>query len=276
MTYWRPHPAITAVIYLFAIAVPIAIGLAVVGSSPTLLAKVPEEHRDTVAAFGDGAARLSGSDGGIFGFDDAHAANTTVQGLPLPSHGEWSPRSPNNFPPPTGLIPGRDFSVETTSSGLIAHWPCGHEIPVRSFGAPPGSEGDLIWAVETLAFASGLSLHYAGPGSDDQRDAEGAISVYYGDHPMFVDPQIAGVGGVSTYQNGLAVRGSVTLRPDQITPFPGDPWSRSLTLHELMHAVGIDHAMPYGPEVMAERPGYPPPTILGHGDQFALHMVGCR
>ena len=268
MTYWRPHPAITAVIYLF--------GLAVVGSSPTLLAKVPEEHRDTVAAFGDGAARLSGSDGGIFGFDDAHAANTTVQGLPLPSHGEWSPRSPNNFPPPAGLIPGRDFSVETTSSGLIAHWPCGHEIPVRSFGAPPGSEGDLIWAVETLAFASGLSMHYAGPGSDDQRDAEGAISVYYGDHPMFVDPQIAGVGGVSTYQNGLAVRGSVTLRPDQITPFPGDPWSRSLTLHELMHAVGIDHAMPYGPEVMAERPGYPPPTILGHGDQFALHMVGCR
>lgn len=276
MTYWRPHPAITAVIYLFAIAVPIAIGLAVVGSSPTLLAKVPEEHRDTVAAFGDGAARLSGSDGGIFGFDDAHAANTTVQGLPLPSHGEWSPRSSNNFPPPAGLIPGRDFPVETTSSGLIAHWPCGYEIPVRSFGAPPGSEGDLIWAVETLAFASGLSLHYAGPGSDDQRDAEGAISVYYGDHPMFVDPQIAGVGGVSTYQNGLAVRGSVTLRPDQITPFPGDPWSRSLTLHELMHAVGIDHAMPYGPEVMAERPGYPPPTILGHGDQFALHMVGCR
>ena len=99
MTYWRPHPAITAVVHLLAITVPIAIVLAVIGSSPTLLEKVPEEHRGTVAAFGDGAARLSGSDGGIFGFDDAGASNSTVQGLPLPRHGDWSPRRPGTIRP---------------------------------------------------------------------------------------------------------------------------------------------------------------------------------
>ncbi|MCD2261523.1 hypothetical protein K3888_02300 [Dietzia aurantiaca] len=276
MTYWRPHPAITAVVYLLAITVPIAIVLAVIGSSPTLLEKVPEEHRGTVAAFGDGAARLSGSDGGIFGFDDAGASNSTVQGLPLPRHGDWSLRRPGGYPPPAGLTSGIDYSVQISEDGHITHWPCEHEIPVRSFDATPGSEGDLIWAIETLAFASGLPLRYAGPGTDDERDAEGAISVFHGDHPMFSDPEVAGVGGVAAWPHGLVLQGAVTLRPGQVTPYPGDPWSRSLTLHELMHAVGVDHAVPYGPEVMAERPGPYPPTILGAGDQFALHMVGCR
>jgi len=169
--YWRPHPAITSIVYLFAIAVPVALVLAVVGSSPTLLDKVPPEYRDTVAAFGDGASRLAGADGGIFGFDDAAAVttgagNTTIDGgLPLPLHGDWSARRPEEYPPPAGLTPGVDFAVETTDRGYIAHWPCAHEIPVHSFDAPPGSEGDLIWAVDTLAAASGLWLVYAGPGT---------------------------------------------------------------------------------------------------------------
>lgn len=279
--YWRPHPAITSIVYLFAIAVPVALVLAVVGSSPTLLDKVPPEYRDTVAAFGDGASRLAGADGGIFGFDDAAAVttgagNTTIDGgLPLPLHGDWSARRPEEYPPPAGLTPGVDFAVETTDRGYIAHWPCAHEIPVRSFDAPPGSEGDLIWAVDTLAAASGLWLVYAGPGTDDQRDAEGAISVYYGDHPAFNNPEIAGVGGAQVWPHGLALRGSVTVKPGQVTPFPGDPWSRSLTLHELMHAIGLDHSRAYGPEIMAERPGHPPRSEFGRGDLFALQMVGC-
>lgn len=193
--------ATRAVVYVFAFTVPIALVLAVIGSTPSLLEKVPEEHRDTVAAFGDGAARLSGSNGGIFGFDDANASNSTVQGLPQPRHGEWSPRRPEDYPPPAGLTPGVDFDVETTDRGNIAHWPCEHEIPVRSFDAPPGSEDDLRWAVETLAFASGLPLRYAGPGSVAERDADGAISVHHGGHPMFHDAEIAGVGGVATWPN---------------------------------------------------------------------------
>lgn len=84
------------------------------------------------------------------------------------------------------------------------------------------------------------------------------------------------MGGASVYPNGLALKGAVTLKPDQIAPYPGDPWSRSLTMHELMHALGIDHAVAYGPEVMAERPGPYPSPALGHGDLFALHVVGCR
>lgn len=276
MTYWRPHPAITAVVYLLAITVPIAIVLAVIGSSPTLLEKVPEEHRGTVAAFGDGAARLSGSDGGIFGFDDAGASNSTVQGLPLPRHGDWSPRRPGDYSSPAGLASGIDYSVEITEDGHITHWPCEHEIPVRSFDAPPGSEGDLIWAIETLAFASGLPLRYAGPGTDGERDAEGAISVFHGDHPMFSDPEIAGVGGVAAWPHGLVLQGAVTLRPGQVTPYPGDPWSRRLTLHELMHAVGVGHAGDHRHEIMTTRRLDDFRTALGPGDQFALHMVGCR
>lgn len=43
-----------------------------------------------------------------------------------------------------------------------------------------------------------------------------------------------------------------------------------------MHALGITHAAPYAPEIMAERSAYPPQTLLGYGDRFALHVVGCR
>ncbi|MBB1052255.1 MAG: hypothetical protein Q7T31_01635 [Dietzia sp.] len=270
------HPAVSFSAYLLAIVVPLVLALAVVGSSPALLAMVPEEHRGTVASFGEGAARVSGGDGGLFRPAHADAANSTVPGTAVPLRGEWSPRRAADIQPPAGLIAGVDYAVEATEDGYLAHWPCEHEIPVRSYDAPPGSEPDLAWAVETLAFASGLPLRYAGPGAEGEREGDGAISVTYGDHPMFhTDPEIAGLGGVTVWPRGLVLQGSVTLRPDQINPVPGDAWTRSLTLHELMHAVGVDHAVAHGPEVMAERPGPHPPTILGYGDQFALRLVGC-
>lgn len=275
----RVHPAVTALVYLFALAVPLALGLAVVGSSPALLEKVPAEYRGTVAAFGDGAARLSGSGGGVPGFDDddnaAGPPHTAIEALPLPGQVEWSPRRPEDFPPPAGLTPGLDYHVETTTEGNLTHWPCEQEIPVRTFDAPPGSEGDLIWAIETLAGASGLPLRYAGPGVDAQRDADGAISVYHGDHPLFANPEVAGVGGVTAWSNGMVSRGSVTVKPGQITSFPGDPWSRRLTLHELMHAVGVGHAADNRQEIMTTRRPESYRTDLGPGDRFALFMVGC-
>lgn len=284
-THRRAHPAVTALVSLVTLALPLALVLAVIGSSPSLLEKVPAEFRGTVAAFGDGAARLSGSEGGIFGLDDdddnnneAAAATTpaAIEALPLPSQGEWSPRRPEDFAPPAGLTPGLDYHVETTTEGNITHWPCDQEIPVRTFGAPPGSEGDLIWAVETLAGASGLPLRYAGPGTDAQRDADGAISVHHGDHPLFANPEVAGVGGVKAWSHGLVSRGSATLKPGQITSFPGDPWSRRLTLHELMHAVGVGHAADNRQEIMTTRRPETFGVDLGPGDQFALFMVGCR
>ena len=275
----RVHPAVTALVYLFALAVPLALGLAVVGSSPALLEKVPAEYRGTVAAFGDGAARLSGSGGGAPGFDDddnaAGPPHTAIEALPLPGQVEWSPRRPEDFSPPAGLTPGLDYHVETTTEGNLTHWPCDQEIPVRTFDAPPGSEGDLIWAIETLAGASGLPLRYAGPGVDTQRDADGAISVYHGDHPLFANPEVAGVGGVTAWSNGMVSRGSVTVKPGQITSFPGDPWSRRLTLHELMHAVGVGHAADNRQEIMTTRRPESYRTDLGPGDRFALFMVGC-
>nr|WP_241730734.1 hypothetical protein [Dietzia cercidiphylli] len=249
--------------------------LAVVGSSPALLAMVPEEHRGTVASFGEGAARVSGGDGGLFRPAHADAANSTVPGTAVPLRGEWSPRRAADIQPPAGLIAGVDYAVEATEDGYLAHWPCEHEIPVRSYDAPPGSESDLAWAVETLAFASGLPLRYAGPGAEGEREGDGAISVTYGDHPMFHTHGAAGVGGAAVWPRGLILRGSVTLQPEQITPVPGDAWSRSLTLHELMHAVGIDHAGEFRTEIMTSRRISDTQTILGHGDQFALRLVGC-
>ena len=280
VTHRRAHPAVLALVYLVMLAVPLALVLAAVGSSPALLEKVPPEYRGTVAAFGDGAARLSGSGGGISGFDDddttAGAPRTTIESLPLPSQGEWLPRRPEDFVPPAGLTSGLDYHVETTTEGNITHWPCDQEIPVRTFDAPPGSEGDLIWAIETLAGASGLPLRYEGPGTDAQRDADGAISVHHGDHPLFANPEVAGVGGVTAWSHGLVSRGSVTLKPGQITSFPGDPWSRRLTLHELMHAVGVGHAAENRQEIMTTRRPEDFRIDLGPGDQFALVMVGCR
>ncbi|UVE96676.1 hypothetical protein [Dietzia sp. B32] len=236
---------------------------------------MPEQHRDTIAAIGDGAVRLSGGDGGIFRAGDAHAVDTTIPGAPVPLQGEWSPRRPEDYRPPAGLIDGVDYSIETGDDGFIAHWPCGHEIPVRSYQAPPGSAADLAWAVETLAFASGLPLRFVGPGSGADKEGQGAISVTYGDHPDFHGTDVAGIGGVTVWPRGLVLQGFVTLRPEHVAPVPGDAWTRSLTLHELMHALGVTHAVPYGPEVMAERPGHQPQVLLGYGDHFALHVVGC-
>ena len=279
-THRRTRAVVSALAYLVALAVPLALGLAIVGSSPALLEKVPAQYRGTVAAFGDGAARLSGSEGGIFGLDDDDATagtpHTTIESLPPPGQDEWAPRRPEDFAPPAGLTPGLDYHVETTTEGHITHWPCGEEIPVRTFDAPPGSEGDLLWALQTLAEASGLPLRYAGPGSDAQRDADGAISVRYGDHPLFANPEVAGVGGVTAWTNGMVSRGSVTLKPGQITSFPGDPWSRRLTLHELMHAVGVGHAADERGEIMTTRRPENYQVELGPGDRFALFMVGCR
>ena len=279
MDYYSPVARATrAALYVLAVVVPLVVALAVVGTTPDLLEKVPAEHRDTVAAFGEGVARLNGADGGILASAGAGPVNSTIPGVPvpLPRHGEWSPRRPEDHPPPSGLVAGVDFALHTTEDGYVAHWPCEHEIPVRSYQAPPGSEADLAWSVETLAFASGLPLRYLGPGTEAEKEAEGAISVTYGDHPDFHGTDVAGVGGPSVWPRGLILHGSVTLRPDQISPYAGDTWSRSLTLHEIMHTLGIVHAQPYAPEVMAERPGPYPPEILGYGDQFALRVVGCR
>lgn len=321
-----PRRAVTAVVTLLAVAVAVALALAVVGSSPTLLAKVPAGYQGAVAAFGDGAARLSGSARGALGLDDDNATTggprtgpdtntgtgtdtgpdtgspgpdrpdpdhpgrdtpgsdtaaangvfTSPDGMLLPLHGEWAPRRPGDVAPPAGLVAGLDYTVETTDEGYLAHWPCGHEIPVHTYDAPLGTEGDLIWAVDTLAAASGLPLRYAGPGTEAQRDAEGTISVHHGDHPMFSNPEVAGVGGVETWSHGLVSRGSVTLKPGQITAFPGDPWSRVLTLHELMHAVGVGHAAEHRPEIMTTRRALGHQAELGPGDRFALSLVGCR
>lgn len=277
MDHYSPLARATRIaIYVLAVTVPVVIALAVVGTTPYLLDKVPERHRDTVAAIGEVAVRLSGGNGGIFRAGDARAVDTTIPGAPVPLRGEWSPRRPEDFPPPAGLIESVDYAVETTDDGYLAHWPCEHEIPVRSFDAPPGSETDLAWAVDTLAFSSGLPLRYTGPGAPDQKDVEGALSVTYGDHPMFHTHGAAGVGGGAVWPRGLILQGTVVIQPGQVSPVPGDPWSRSLTLHELMHAVGIDHAGPHRPEIMTEERIGEIQTILGDGDRFALHMVGCH
>lgn len=274
--YRRRPSAVSLVVYLVALAVPVVIALSAIGSSPYLLEKVvPEQFRSSVAALGRHAPGPDGDGTAFHAIADAGADQLTVTGAPAPDRDGWEPRRPEDYPPPAGLVPGVDFDVETTDDGDITHWACGREIPVWSFDAPPGSEADLAWSVETLAFASGLPLRYAGHGAPDQKDGDGGISVTYGDHPEFHGTDIAGIGGHNIWSGGLITQGTVVLRPDQISPVPGDPWTRSLTMHELMHAMGINHAVEYSAEIMAERPGPHPPTVFGHGDRFALHMVGC-
>ncbi|MCZ4540492.1 UNVERIFIED_ORG: hypothetical protein EDC92_10578 [Dietzia maris] len=281
MDYYSPLARATRiVIYILAVVIPVAIALAVVGTTPYLLAKVPEQHRSTVAAIGEGAVRLSGGNGGIFGSPrtPATAAQYPLPAGTMPYKGEWSPRRAQDFSAPAGLRTGLDYSVMTTDGGHITHWPCGHEIQVSTFGAPSGNVGDVVWAVDTLAWTSGLPLRYAGPGAEHAREAEGTISVTFGHHPDFdLDPTIAGVGGpTALWADGRISRGAVTLRPEKMNPYGGDPGTRTVILHELMHAVGVNHAADHRAEVMAPQTAPIPQTILGYGDRFALHMVGCH
>lgn len=279
MDHYSPAArAVRFLVYLFAVTVPVVIALAVIGTTPYLLDKVPDEHRGTVAAIGAGAVRASGGNGGLFGSGaSANAADAVVPGRMTPQRGEWSPRRPEDFSAPAGLQAGLDYAVVTTDSGYIGHWPCGHEIPVWTYGSPPGNAGDVAWAVETLAWESGLPLRYAGPGPEHDRESEGAITVTFGHHPDFdLATTIAGIGGpTALWANGLISGGAVTLRPEMMDPYGGDPGTRTVILHELMHAVGVNHAADHRAEVMAPQTAPEPQTILGYGDQYALHLVGC-
>ena len=81
MDHYSPVACATrCVIYVLAVVVPIAIALAVVGTTPSLLEKVPAEHRNTVAAIGEGAVRLSGGNGGDLRSQVANAADATLPG----------------------------------------------------------------------------------------------------------------------------------------------------------------------------------------------------
>ena len=274
----RSHPSVLRPLaYLVALAATAVLALTVVGSSPYLLDRVvPENLRTTVAAFGSDAPRLTGAGDELDPRPGSSVLGVAVTAASPLDGGSWSQRRLSDYRPPRELTAGTDFAVQTTAEGFIAHWPCEAEIAVRSFGAPQGSAADLAWAVETVATASGLALRYVGPGSPDELGRDGEISVTYGDHPRFHDGETVGVGGPTVWDGGLITRGAVTLRPDQISATAGDASTRALTAHELMHAIGIDHAAEQQPEVMAPTAGPIPRPDPGLGDRFALKLVGCR
>jgi len=99
MDHYSPLARATRIaIYVLAVTVPVVIALAVVGTTPYLLDKVPERHRNTVAAIGEGAVRLSGGNGGIFRAGDARAVDTTIPGAPVPLRGGMVAATPGGFP----------------------------------------------------------------------------------------------------------------------------------------------------------------------------------
>lgn len=276
---YRTAPSgLTVISYLAVLISLVALSLTIVGSFPYLVERVvPEKHRDTVSAFGwdipgvstrgaDAASRSSAS-----GWGNSPAAGpATVQ------RGEWEPRHLDDFPPPTGLTLGVDFDVHTTDSGHIAHWHCGEDIPVWVFDPPPGSEGDIVWAVDTITGASGLPLRYAGIGASEDKEVDGSIAVTYGDHPDFHTSDAAGLGGPSAlWADGRISKGSVVIRPNSWSYVGGEQRHRALILHEIMHAIGILHSAEGRPEVMAPT-AVTPQATLGAGDMFALYLVGCH
>lgn len=261
-----------------------------VGSTPYLLDRiVPDRFRESVASTGTTIPYLSDWRAGASTHpEDVATVEVPGTAAPAPAPGTtsaptlhaaqpWAPRRPGDVPPPDGLVDGEDYGVHTTVDGNLVHWPCETPIPVRTFGAPPGSTGDLEWAVGSLAAASGLPLRFAGAGAPDQANTDGAISVHYGDHPSFAArDRTAGIGGTRHYADGRIIRGEVTLRPGKLDFDGEDPATRAVILHELTHAVGLVHAREGRPEVMTPTVALPPRTDFGPGDRFALTLVGCR
>jgi hypothetical protein len=185
------------------------------------------------------------------------------------------------------------------TDGTVVRWdPCRPiAYQVNLANAPQGALADVTEAVHRISLASGLSFSYGGTTSDVPQSNWGdagdnppltiawALPGSGAGHSDALAPGAAGVGGYSTqgFTNDgttwtyrittafvvLDAKTSATVKPG----FAARPSLGSLLLHELGHAVGLNHASSTR-EVMYPILVNGQPSAFGPGDLIGLAKVG--
>lgn len=200
-----------------------------------------------------------------------------------PDAGAQSSIDPNTL----GLVEDRDYSFIKKVDRKPIHWECSRPIPVTLIGPAPAVAEDLLaQAVLQVAAASGLPLVV---GDRQLKWSEksfitGLIVVRFVDPtvqeapglPLASDRDVAGKGGPRWNDEGTIEAGHIAIRIDGTYAkhtATSTPRAAAILMHEISHAVGLDHAAADADGIMAERGDHD--IRLSKGDRFALRQVGC-
>lgn len=170
--------------------------------------------------------------------------------------------------------------LKTTASGTPIHWTCDTDIHVQLLGpAPDGAQELIDKALTTLNGLSGLHLHTT-PSTPTSASAQApeetnSITIRYQPTLQTQETDAIGLGGATWNNAGQIIHGDVWIKNTSPDNTPSNPYAREVMLHELMHALGIQHAPAGSTEIMAPAIPPGPPIEPGPRDKASLKAAGC-